>query len=353
MDRRRKADLSILARNWFDTADLGVLGRHAAPEPTVNTLNTDKQATPPRLRVRDRFGFDDAAERLGTLDIHERSVLTEPAEARPIKMEFEDYVQAGAKSNGHGASNLFAQPLPAQKTLFPENDKAKPMFKVYYDFGSPYSVAKREIVGKTDEFRENDKSPHEDPRVLAALANVASSSMKKTSQDRHNAARAMQEAVAAAVKPKPTTNQKRPLSTAYGSSMPPHMSEDGESRNRSRRGDLPRAATDILRSWFQKHLDHPYPSDNEKQMLIMQTGISMNQVWHNCISSMLLLTRNRSVTGSSMLEGSVCQPCFWPEITAPPTKPKQKRCQRQSTTRIVPCTLPTPFLKTELGQQKR
>lgn len=64
----------------------------------------------------------------------------------------------------------------------------------------------------------------------------------------------------------------------YGGSLPPHLSDGGDGRSRRRRGNLPKATTDILRSWFQKHLDHPYPSDEEKQLLIIQTGLSMNQV---------------------------------------------------------------------------
>jgi Homeobox KN domain len=56
------------------------------------------------------------------------------------------------------------------------------------------------------------------------------------------------------------------------------IGESGEGRNRRRRGNLPKTITDILRAWFQDHLDHPYPSEEEKQMFIQQTGLTMNQV---------------------------------------------------------------------------
>lgn len=62
-------------------------------------------------------------------------------------------------------------------------------------------------------------------------------------------------------------------------------SEAGDSRNRRRRGNLPKQVTDILRAWFQDHLDHPYPTEEEKQMFIQQTGLTMNQV--SCVKWLL------------------------------------------------------------------
>lgn len=49
-------------------------------------------------------------------------------------------------------------------------------------------------------------------------------------------------------------------------------------RNKRRRGNLPKAVTDILRSWFHDHISHPYPSEDEKQMLMTRTGLSISQV---------------------------------------------------------------------------
>jgi hypothetical protein len=123
----------------------------------------------------------------------------------------------------------------------------------------------------------------------------------------------------------------------YGSSMPPHMSDGGDGRSRRRRGNLPKATTDILRSWFQKHLDHPYPTDEEKQMLIMQTGLSMNQVWNSSLLSMLLLTWNRSVTGSSMLEDGICPPCVRPEMFEIKKKRRNDSNDRDHNWVMTPC----------------
>lgn len=47
---------------------------------------------------------------------------------------------------------------------------------------------------------------------------------------------------------------------------------------KKRRGNLPRHVTDILKLWFEKHLAHPYPDEQEKQMLCRDTGLAMIQV---------------------------------------------------------------------------
>lgn len=52
----------------------------------------------------------------------------------------------------------------------------------------------------------------------------------------------------------------------------------GETKQRKRRGNLPKETTDKLRAWFMAHLSHPYPTEDEKQDLMRQTGLQMNQI---------------------------------------------------------------------------
>ncbi|KAI5459955.1 hypothetical protein BGZ63DRAFT_360499 [Mariannaea sp. PMI_226] len=52
----------------------------------------------------------------------------------------------------------------------------------------------------------------------------------------------------------------------------------GDSKQRKRRGNLPKETTDKLRAWFMAHLQHPYPTEDEKQDLMRQTGLQMNQI---------------------------------------------------------------------------
>lgn len=51
----------------------------------------------------------------------------------------------------------------------------------------------------------------------------------------------------------------------------------GDNRQRKRRGNLPKETTDKLRAWFQAHLSHPYPTEDEKQDLVRQTGLQLSE----------------------------------------------------------------------------
>ncbi len=53
-----------------------------------------------------------------------------------------------------------------------------------------------------------------------------------------------------------------------------------DSRGKRRRGNLPKPVTDVLRAWFHEHLDHPYPTEEDKQVFMNQTGLSISQVCH-------------------------------------------------------------------------
>ncbi|KAK3940530.1 hypothetical protein QBC46DRAFT_364062 [Diplogelasinospora grovesii] len=53
---------------------------------------------------------------------------------------------------------------------------------------------------------------------------------------------------------------------------------NGDNKQRKRRGNLPKETTDKLRAWFISHLQHPYPTEDEKQELMRQTGLQMNQI---------------------------------------------------------------------------
>lgn len=53
---------------------------------------------------------------------------------------------------------------------------------------------------------------------------------------------------------------------------------NGDNKQRKRRGNLPKETTDKLRAWFMAHLNHPYPTEDEKQKLMQQTGLQMNQI---------------------------------------------------------------------------
>jgi hypothetical protein len=45
-----------------------------------------------------------------------------------------------------------------------------------------------------------------------------------------------------------------------------------------KRGTLPKEAVKVLRKWLFDHFTHPYPTDEEKQLLSNQTGLKVAQV---------------------------------------------------------------------------
>lgn len=67
-------------------------------------------------------------------------------------------------------------------------------------------------------------------------------------------------------------------STSSSSSMASNASDQQSPQGKKRRGNLPRQVTDILRSWLNAHVQHPYPTDEEKAELMKQTGLTLNQI---------------------------------------------------------------------------
>lgn len=65
--------------------------------------------------------------------------------------------------------------------------------------------------------------------------------------------------------------------------------EDDEGLKKGAAGArFPRAAVKVLKDWMLMHIDHPYPTDEEKEDLKQQTGLSLNQ-----ISNWMANTRRR------------------------------------------------------------
>ncbi len=86
--------------------------------------------------------------------------------------------------------------------------------------------------------------------------------------------------------------------------------EVDQQRHKRRRGNLPKAVTDTLRAWFQEHVANPYPTEDEKQMLMDRTGLTISQVSSDLcgrvIEVMSTDASNRSATGSSTPGGGIC-----------------------------------------------
>lgn len=94
---------------------------------------------------------------------------------------------------------------------------------------------------------------------------------------------------------------------------PPPPREDRAQRSakvaakkRKRRGNLSKEATRILLGWFYDHIAHPYPTEDEKHMLMGQAGLQLSQVSGLGARDVLHAFADRacrSATGSSMPDG--------------------------------------------------
>lgn len=85
----------------------------------------------------------------------------------------------------------------------------------------------------------------------------------------------------------------------------------GDAKQRKRRGSLPKETTDKLRAWFVGHLQHPYPTEDEKQELMRQTGLQMSKSSgrpRGRGEANERANQTKSPTGSSMLGGGSCRP---------------------------------------------
>ncbi|CAI7646445.1 unnamed protein product [Penicillium crustosum] len=71
---------------------------------------------------------------------------------------------------------------------------------------------------------------------------------------------------------------KSPQMMGHGQGNSGIMGDPIDPKTMRRRGNLPKPITDILRTWLYEHLDHPYPSEEDKQMFMTRTGLSISQI---------------------------------------------------------------------------
>lgn len=76
----------------------------------------------------------------------------------------------------------------------------------------------------------------------------------------------------------PGPAEARSLFSTPGHPADPAVDHEQGRPGKRRRGNLPKPVTDLLRGWLNDHLNHPYPTEEEKQMLMAQTGLTIHQV---------------------------------------------------------------------------
>ncbi|XP_035600703.1 homeobox protein PKNOX1-like isoform X2 [Oncorhynchus keta] len=56
------------------------------------------------------------------------------------------------------------------------------------------------------------------------------------------------------------------------------FTQEDSSPKSNKRGVLPKSATNIMRTWLFQHIGHPYPTEDEKKQLAIQTNLTLLQV---------------------------------------------------------------------------
>lgn len=97
----------------------------------------------------------------------------------------------------------------------------------------------------------------------------------------------------------------------------PYRDDGPDRKPRKRRGNLPKDTTDFLYSWLRDHTSHAYPSEEEKQWMMRETGLQLSKkivpasfprrVANNtCFRPSLQLVHQRPTTEASDADGE-CQ----------------------------------------------
>jgi len=124
--------------------------------------------------------------------------------------------------------------------------------------------------------------------------------------------------------PSPTIGVKR---DGEGGTMMTLPMTSNYTPHKKRRGNLPKVATNLLKKWLFDHLYHPYPTEEEKSALSLQTGTSLNQInnWFINARRRILNPMRESVRQQQQMTG--LEPPLPPmpaSQNSPPSKSQKK-----------------------------
>ncbi|XP_048471412.1 homeobox protein PKNOX2 isoform X1 [Rhincodon typus] len=110
--------------------------------------------------------------------------------------------------------------------------------------------------------------------------------------------------------------------------------QDGEDKkSKTKRGVLPKHATNIMRSWLFQHLVHPYPTEDEKRQIAGQTSLTLLQV-----NNWFINARRR-----------ILQPMLDASNPDPAPKAKKIKSQHRPTQRFWPDSIAAGVLQQQGG----
>eukprot|EP01130_Rhizamoeba_saxonica_P018386 TRINITY_DN9177_c0_g1_i1.p1 TRINITY_DN9177_c0_g1~~TRINITY_DN9177_c0_g1_i1.p1 ORF type:complete len:252 (+),score=41.97 TRINITY_DN9177_c0_g1_i1:63-818(+) len=80
---------------------------------------------------------------------------------------------------------------------------------------------------------------------------------------------------------------------------PSFVVEETVAKPKRRRGHLPEKATNILKNWLFNHEQHPYPTEDEKQMLVKMTDLTLTQINNWFTNARRRILKNGNVRGKA------------------------------------------------------
>uniref|UniRef100_A0A8C0D6X0 PBX/knotted 1 homeobox 2 n=1 Tax=Balaenoptera musculus TaxID=9771 RepID=A0A8C0D6X0_BALMU len=109
--------------------------------------------------------------------------------------------------------------------------------------------------------------------------------------------------------------------------------DNEDKKSKSKRGVLPKHATNIMRSWLFQHLMHPYPTEDEKRQIAAQTNLTLLQV-----NNWFINARRR-----------ILQPMLDASNPDPAPKAKKIKSQHRPTQRFWPNSIAAGVLQQQGG----
>jgi len=76
----------------------------------------------------------------------------------------------------------------------------------------------------------------------------------------------------------PRTQLPPPPNFSQGHAASSYAQYELASVKARKRSNLPKESTDVMKKWFDDHMDNPYPSEEEKKMFAAKACISLTQV---------------------------------------------------------------------------
>ncbi|KAK9388274.1 homeobox KN domain-containing protein [Lipomyces mesembrius] len=149
----------------------------------------------------------------------------------------------------------------------------QPRSSIYYSGSGPGAEEYQQYHGRFKDMygpKRNSVSGYSSPPSAAGYYNAAGSYAPDAAY--------LQAAAFGAISTSDLMQQQQLSVRSVSGRHHTHQHQSSAHSQKKRRGNLPKHVTDILRNWLNVHVQHPYPTEEEKTMFMQQTGLTMNQI---------------------------------------------------------------------------